>query len=140
MYIDNIIILTTDTCVDKKNELLIRSDCICPGRSLQITCSVVGLGSTVWEGTTFDCPSSENKISLFHTGFATNSSVGSCNDGITARGLSVSGQNCFLSEVTIIPSSATNGQTVTCNYDNGETSMPIGTVTVNLTTGKRSVL
>ena len=119
------------------NEIVIRSDCICSGHSLQITCSVMGIGSTVWEGNLFDCPSSNNEILLLHNDFKTSLPQGTCNNNnIIARGLSFSEQNCFLSQLTLTPSTATNGQSVTCIHDNGPNSMDVGTVIVNITTGK----
>ena len=118
-----------------RNEItLISSDCSCPGQSIQITCSVIGVGFTVWQGSTFNCPSSQNEISLRHISFASNNAVGECN-GITARGLGVSEQNCYLSQLTLVLST-TSSQTVTCIYDDLTDLITIGEVVVNLTTGK----
>ena len=45
------------------------SRCICPGDTLTYECTVVGLGVTVWTGSAFSCPSSNNEIALLHSRF-----------------------------------------------------------------------
>ena len=49
----------------------------CPGEVVNYTCTVVDttgnppLGSSVWRGTAFNCPTSSNEISLRHSSFST---------------------------------------------------------------------
>ena len=52
-----------------------------------------------------------------------------------AQGLEILGQDCFRSQLTIVPRLSTNGQTVDCVYDNGAVESAIGQVVVNLTIG-----
>ncbi len=44
--------------------------CFCPGDVATYTCTVVGGSVTVWSGTVFDCPGSNNRISLVHSLFS----------------------------------------------------------------------
>ena len=119
-----------------RNEILIQDNCVCAGQRLTIICSIVGLGSTVWKGSSFNCQLSGNEISLLHNDFRTNSAEGDCNNGeIMAQGLVILRQDCFRSQLTIVPTLSTNGQTVDCVYDNGAVESAIGQVVVNLTTG-----
>ena len=51
-------------------QLVVLSECVCPGRELRLECTVVGLGTTVWSGTAFDCPGqAHSEILLCHIQF-----------------------------------------------------------------------
>ena len=90
----------------------------------------------MWKGSSFNCPLSGNEISLLHNDFHTNSAEGDCNNGeIVAQRLEILGQDCFRSQLMIVPSLSTNRQTVDCVYDNGAVEATIGQVVVNLTIG-----
>ena len=100
--------------------------------TLIYSCSVTGEGSTVWRGSAFDCPSSNDSIILRHT-TAYNATSGTCNNGfITWRGVSVVG-DCFISQLSIdiwayIPD--LEGTNITCVYDNGSIEVVIGTISI----------
>ena len=47
---------------------------------LVFECSVIGGGSTVWNGTAFDCENSDNEILLLHSRFNASNFTDSCNE------------------------------------------------------------
>ena len=108
---------------------MVLSECVCPGRELRLECTVVGIGSTVWSGTAFDCPERGNEILLRHSQFESGGAVGECNNGMIIghfHNRTFDDLNSkYTSQLTIqLPSlNATNntleGKTVECIYDNG---------------------
>ena len=106
-YILNFIIVQGQ---DVRNELVLKSDCVCIGFSITYECTVMGRpgGATVWTGTTFECPG--NEITLLHHRFSSDNgpAIGECNDGaIRGRSIRVNG-SLYTSQLTI---------TVTCTAD-----------------------
>ena len=106
-------------------QLVVLSECACPGRELRLECTAVGGFSTVWKGTAFDCPGAGNEILLRHSRF--NQSGGRCNNGMIigrSRNETFDGLNStYTSQLTIhLPSlNATSntleGRTVQCVHD-----------------------
>ena len=107
------------------------------------TCSIVGGGNTVWNGSAFDCPSSSesfnNQILLRHSGFGSrDNSMGSCNDGtIVAEGVSAE-DDYFTSQLSVVVGPSIVGRQVTCYYENTVSEVVIGNATIMLTTGGRT--
>ena len=111
--------------------------CICPGQVVSLECTIVGGGTTVWEGSAFDCSSNDNEIQLRHSQFQNKNLVGQCNDGnILARPFSVVQNNCFTSQLNITVTMRMDGETVVCVHDDGGNMTTVGTWTVSITTGK----
>ena len=111
--------------------LLNQSDCACFGQTLTFECKVMGVGSTVWSGSTFDCPLRE--IVLRHSQFLTQS--GTCSGGaIVAQGLSVV-NSCFTSRLNLTLSSSLNGKSIKCALHNSSGTTVLGTIFVNITSG-----
>lgn len=120
--------------LDQNSELTVLSDCVCSGHNLRYECTVVGEGTTVWQGSAFICPSI-NEISLRHTKFKTQTAVGECNNGsIRGHGVSVIG-NCYTSQLNVSVSSSLSGKTVECLYDDGLTTTTIGNHSIIITSG-----
>ena len=122
-------------------QLVVVSECVCPGRELRLQCTVVGIGSTVWKGTAFDCGRHIREIILRHTQFET--ATGVCNRGMVI-GRSVDrtfdGSNStFTSQLTInLPllndtNNTLDGRTIECIYDNGVNVTNVGTHTIAYT-------
>lgn len=119
---------------DQSPKLKVLSDCVCPGHNLRYECTVVGEGTTVWQGSAFSCPSI-NDISLRHTKFRTQTAFGECNNGsISGRGVSVIG-NSYTSQLNVTVSSNLSGKTVECVYDDGLTTTTIGNSSMLITSG-----
>ena len=92
----------------------------CPGEVVNYTCTIVDtsgnppIGSSLWRGTAFNCPTSSNGISLRHSLFSTSGATGTCNNGaITAESVGVV-DNCYTSRLMVTVSSELNETTVEC--------------------------
>ena len=91
----------------------------CPGEVVNYTCTVVDtsnptIGSTLWSGTAFNCPTSSNEISLRNSLFNTSRPSASCTGGaITAESVGVV-DNCFTSRLMVTASFGLNETTVEC--------------------------
>ena len=62
-------------------QLVVLSECVCPGRELKLKCTVVGGFSTTWRGTAFDCPGQGDEILLRHSRFESGTAL-NCTNGI----------------------------------------------------------
>ena len=121
-----------------------RSGCACPGDILTYECTVEGElgGTTVWEGTVFDCPQTYNAILLFHNHYSSVYKIlRACNNGaIVARLISVEGNN-YTSQLNVTVTPDTAGKTIMCLYDNGRSrAIQFSTVTALSTPGLSSWL
>ena len=109
--------------------------CLCPGYTVTYQCSIVGGGTTVWQGTAFQCSGLNRHLSLRHSKF--NVSVkpyGGCNNGaIIAHAIGVV-DNHYTSQLNVTLSPEMNNRTVECVYDNG-TETIVGSAVLAFTTG-----
>ena len=120
-----------------RNEFAILGDigCSCPGDMLTFNCTAVGLGSTLWIGTAFDCIDGGNEILLRHNGFITGGISGTCNNGaIVGRSLEVV-DNCYTSQLNVTISSNLNNKTVECIYNGNAGTITIGSPTLTVVEG-----
>ena len=64
------------------------SQCVCPGDELTYECTVEGdAGATLWTGTVFDCPETENQLEFVHRRRFIKT-IRTCNNGaIVGRGI-----------------------------------------------------
>ena len=122
-------------------QLILRSDCICPGYSLIYKCTVNGeqAGSTVWTGNAFTCTNHE--ISLFHSDYGSpNGAYGECSN-IQGKSIKIIESNTssssrgYVSQLIVRIRPDTIGKNIECQYDDGQTSEPKGQVTITATTG-----
>ena len=112
-------------------QLVVLSDCVCPGHELRLECTVVGGGSTIWAGSAFSgC--SNNEIVLRHSQFEHGLTVRECNNGvIVGRSIRQVGLNYTSHLIVHLDLHPTlRGKTVECISDNGTYSMPIGNHTI----------
>ena len=121
-----------------RNELIITSDCICPGFSLTYECTVKGTesGFTVWRGSAFSCAS--NEITLRHRRFTSEEgALGECNRGaILGSSLRIMAGSFYTSRLSVRVSPEVIGKSIECILDDiNVTSKSIGNATVNITTG-----
>ena len=111
------------------------NDCTCQGHNVTYGCTVFGNGSTIWEGTAFDCSSTNNEFIIFHSTNYTSQKPQTCNNGAII-GYAIRAENGFYtSQITIRVSDEFNGTTVVCAHDNGSDTMEIGSAMLNITTG-----
>ena len=112
-------------------------DCVCSGDVLTYECTVVGSGSTVWEGSAFQCSGINNNfILLRHSQFSSPEKPrGVCNNGrIVARAIEVVDNN-YISQLNVTVSPVTNNKTVKCVHDNPSSATTVGTTTVTIAGG-----
>ena len=104
------------------------------GPVLIYTCSVIGEGSTVWTGSAFDCPRTNDSIVLRHT-IKYNTTVGTCNSGIIfGKVVAVEG-DCFTSQLNISATPDLKGKNITCIQRNGNEEMIVGSEIIELYRG-----
>ena len=103
--------------------------CVCPGNSLQFTCTVAGIGTTVWT------IGQQCTIGLEHSRFATDVTRSCGAPSVIGRSLSAVG-DCYMSQLTVMVTSDLNGTSVGCEYDNGTSIEYIGSYQIILTSGK----
>ena len=118
-----------------RNELVpLMQQCSCVGFQLTYECIVTGeVGATVWRGSIFQCPSTNNAITLRHSAFT---QTRSCNEGaISGYGAKSQNNCCYTSQINITTSPLMNNKTVECAYNNGSTTTVIGTSVVIVISG-----
>ena len=99
---------------------------------MSYTCTVVGGLLTVWSGSAFSCVGSGNEISLRHNDFQT--AKGICNNGaIVAYSIENVG-SCYTSGLDVRLSTELQGQTITCNIDDGSNPTEIGSAMLMVST------
>ena len=90
-------------------------ECVCAGHLLQLNCTVVGRGFTVWSVDNQQC------IELDHLQYDPDGITRSCGnaaDAPTGSSVSVMG-DCYTSQLTVMATPNLNGTNVTCEHDNG---------------------
>ena len=114
----------------------LQSDCTCLGFPLYYQCIVVGIGTTVWQGSVFNCPLSSDEIQLPHDQFQRNLIEYCNNGGIVGKALRTESPNKFISQLAILNvTSAMNGTTIECVHDDGYTTRVIDKAEIAITTG-----
>ena len=97
------------------------SECASPNNVLTFECSAeIPVSSIVWQGTAFDCPTTNSEIVILTNRFDINISHSCSNGSIVGWNVvkpNDSSINTYTSRLNITISS--DGKTVTCGYDNG---------------------
>ena len=98
--------------------------------TLTFECEVIGGVSTVWKGTAFMCPNTDNEIILLHSRF-NNESSRECNNGsILVVSIEVADGNKYISLVNVTFNSLLIGKTVECFSDDGLISSLVTNYTI----------
>ena len=98
---------------------------------------------TVWQGSAFECPGS-NEITLLNSHFTSQEGAyGECNNGnIVAKSLRVEG-DLYTSQLSVTVSAAITGKNITCVHENVGTralTSLFSTTVPNLTTGTGHII
>ena len=109
--------------------------CACPDGVLTFNCTVVEGLATVWSGTAFLCPGSDEKIILRHSEFFTQTVNGECGNAITATSTGHD-NNAFMSQLNVRASSAINNKTIGCFFNTDSGEMPVNVTTLTVISGK----
>ena len=92
--------------------------CACSNTVLTFECTTDGFGTTLWNGTAFNCENRGNQILLLNSVFASGGtgSSGTCSDNIVARGIKVDGRSHTSQlNVTVTSDSGLNQSTIVCH-------------------------
>ena len=105
--------------------------CACPGSVLTFTCTAVGGGSTLWDGSAFTCIENGNSIVLRHSLFDSGGIAGVCSNGaIMGRSIGVE-NGCYTSQLNVTVDPTLNMRTVRCTHTSlkrttiGETTLTV---------------
>lgn len=116
----------------------LHADCgTCVGHQQLYECTTVGIGTTVWKGTAFQCPGSS--ILLSHSLFSSGT-TDSCNNGAIVGHSVRAVSNCYTSQLNVTVDASMNGQTIKCIYNNGSTEREIGRNTIVIREGAIVIL
>ena len=114
------------------NGLVVTNYCTCQEYNLVYECTVEGEGATVWRGTAFGCPATNNEIVLYHrTNFTEE-----CNNGMIVGHVIRTVNNHHTSQLTVRVSPEMNGRSIVCAHDNDIGTITIGSSMVTITVGK----
>ena len=111
--------------------------------TLNFLCSVSDGAATVWKGSIFSCPNSQNEILLRHSRFEDGPGIsGTCNDGEVIAYSIESTNNSYISQLNVTISPEMQNGTVECIQDGpGANVTSIGACPFKLTfaSGKQIV-
>ena len=112
--------------------------CVCPGDVVTYECTVFGggvAGNTIWRGSGFNCPQSNNEMILRHSHY--NSLAGvyySCNHGrISESIVRVENDSISLnysSQLNIMLTSDLVNTSIECVHDNGSSETVVGSTVI----------
>lgn len=133
LYVDFFLIERGIGSRDQRLVLQTNNSCgVCAGQQLLYECTVVGPGTTIWEGSAFECAG--GSILLIHSKFSSGT-TDECNGGaIVGRSLNVV-NNCYISQLRVTTDVTMDGETVLCLHNNRSSDIMIGTSTINMITG-----
>ena len=110
--------------------------CTCPGFILTYECTIMddrASGATVWTGTAFDCPDTENKLIFLHSRFTI--TYRGCNGGaISGSGIRTQ-ENRYTSQVNITVDSDMDGGSVECFHENDMGKTLVNNFSIMITSG-----
>lgn len=118
--------------ISATNQLLPSSNyhCVCRGDVVTYTCTSMGGGSTQWEGSAFDCPSSMNEIILRHSQY-TRGTSDTCNNGeIVGKSVDVRGSSYTSQLIVTVGRDLSHNVTIQCihNADQGQINVGVSSL------------
>ena len=121
------------------NFLVVNSTiCTCEGYRLVYECTVdrdsgMMYVYTVWTGTAFDCPATNNEIN-FLSGIPNEDNL-SCNDGAISGHVITADNDSYTSQLSILVTPEVIGSNISCFIDGTTGTILIGSTTLTLSTG-----
>ena len=111
--------------------------CECVNAELTFNCTIIGSGTTVWRGTSFNCPDRANEITLRHSNFLGSSEM--CNmGGIMGSALAVENNNCYTSQLTVTTQAELNNETIICSHISSSGLVVIGSTRLIVISGENA--
>jgi hypothetical protein len=117
-------------------KLKFNSNCTCEGYDQVYECRVTGSGATVWNGSAFNCPATNNDIHFFHSSSGIETT---CNDGAIVGRTIRAENNTYISQLTVSVSTEMISMNVSCFHDSGATQELIGSSRLTLSRGNSIV-
>ena len=129
-----------DPGVTSSFELITRDDCVCPGSTIVYECNVTREGTTVYTGSAFNCPNTNNELLLFpHRYHTSNQSFfRTCNVGAIVAETKSSTLNDLSSSSTLsitLNHNVMAMKEIKCSIDNGSAEWVIGSYHIPRFTG-----
>lgn len=114
-----------DSAIRNELQAVGNKECICSGDTVSYKCTVMGRGTTLWQGSAFrDCAS--NHIALLHSQFTSDEGAyGTCNNGAIVGWSIAVEDDCYTSQLNVTISTELDGSNVECVYDNGREASAI---------------
>ena len=115
-------------------QLVVLSDCVCPGHELRLECTIVGGIATIWRGSAFsDCET--NRIVLRHSQFESGTASACSNGRIIGRSINTTSDGDgikYISQLIIQLDVNGNldGRTVECAHSYATQTTIMGTHTI----------
>ena len=110
----------------------------CEGYSQIYECTVDRESATIWSGSAFDCPATNNEIIFLHS--APNAFNASCNGGKITGHIIRSANDSYTSRISVSVSSEMIGHNISCFSDGQAGTVLIGSTDLILTTGIATIL
>jgi hypothetical protein len=107
------------------------NSCTCEGYDQVYECRITGSGATVWSGSAFNCPATNNEIFFFHSSFGIEAT---CNGGAIVGRTIRTENNTYISQLTVSVGAEMIGRNISCFHD-GATSKLIGSSILTLSRG-----
>ena len=115
------------------NELVKINGCMCEGSHQVYDCTVARESATIWTGTAFNCPATNNEIIFQH---GANGAVNaSCNEGAVSGYIIRANDSSYTSRLSIFVTPEVNGSRVSCFSDGLHGTVEIGSSDLTITTG-----
>ena len=115
------------------NNFLTVHGCTCEGYDQVYECTVDRDSATLWRGTAFNCPDTNNEIFFLYRDLGiiyTN-----CNEGVIRGHAIRASNNSYTSRLSIFVTSEMNGSNISCFSDGAEGTILIGSADLIITTG-----
>ena len=117
--------------VAQRAEMVSVSTCTCEGYDQVYECTVERGNATVWQGTAFNCPATNNEIAFP----SPNSASASCNEGAISAHIIRADNNTYTSRLSVLFHSELNGSRINCYSDGSQGTVLVGSSTLAIPTG-----
>ena len=98
------------------SEFRVIKNCTCEEQIYE--CKIIGNGITVWKGSAFDCPQSNNEITFL--------SSFECNNGAITAHIITAENSTYISQLTVSVKAEIVDKSISCFHDVGNTTEMIG--------------
>ena len=133
----SIVYCVLSDCGSEENNITeVSSRVVCHGETISLKCQVQGSGTTVWKGSTFDCPHQNNELALLRNQLNNSDQKQCYSNGSTTKAYAkiiTSDENCSTSQLNVTIKLFNLEQlimNITCEHDNGTNAEPIASYSI----------